>query len=156
MYILASGFWHHGFVFYFKVGIGDVCVYVLLCLCWLLCSWKVPTWVQINKYTMENIKDYIVFLWNVVQIPLHKFKFLDKRHFVDHGVFAFSSLSLFYICVSSTHSVFPALLCQKILSPYDKWPQLINTTGLDKQYTLSILTTLDEPIYFSLQKKANT
>ena len=70
-----------------------------------------------------------------------------------------SLLSLFYTCVSSTHSAFPALLCQKVLSPFGEWPQLINTTGLDKRYTLSILTTLDDPekpVYCSLQEEANT
>ena len=54
---------------------------------------------------------------------------------------------------------FSALLRRRALGPFGERPQLINTTGLDKRYTLSILTTVDdpvEPVYCSLQEDANT
>jgi hypothetical protein len=48
-------------------------------------SWKVPTVVQLHKFTNENIERYINYVVFVAGIPLRRLKFVDEIHFVSRG-----------------------------------------------------------------------
>jgi len=48
-------------------------------------SWKVPTVVQLHKFTPENISRYVNYLVYVAGIPLHRLKFTDEIHWISRG-----------------------------------------------------------------------
>ncbi len=65
-------------------------------------SWKVPTVVQLHKFTPQNIERYVNYLVFVAGIPLNRLKFADEIHFVSKGILPrlplVSSFSLFFFC----------------------------------------------------------
>jgi hypothetical protein len=55
-------------------------------------SWKVPTVVQLHKFTEDNLTRYVNYLVFAAGIPLHRCKFCDEIHFISRGdLFLFNS-----------------------------------------------------------------
>lgn len=48
-------------------------------------SWKVPTVVQLHKFTPDNISRYVNYVVYVAGISLERLKFVDEIHFVSRG-----------------------------------------------------------------------
>lgn len=48
-------------------------------------SWKVPTVVQLHKFSDENIERYINYVVFVAGIAIHRLKFVDEVHFISRG-----------------------------------------------------------------------
>jgi hypothetical protein len=66
-------------------------------------SWKVPTVVQLHKFTPENIQRYINYVIFVAGIPLRRLKFADEIHFVSRGTFPLYP-SLFPVRIFSSNN----------------------------------------------------
>jgi len=49
-------------------------------------SWKVPSFVQINKYTVENMNYYGYFLLFLKGVAPQRLKFIDESHFVSKNL----------------------------------------------------------------------
>jgi len=46
-------------------------------------SWKIPTLVQLNKFSPKNKQAYAHYLASVLNIPVEKLKFMDESHVVE-------------------------------------------------------------------------
>ena len=60
-------------------------------------SWKVPTVVQLHKFTPENIERYVNYVFFAAGIPLHRLKFADEIHFISKGTAQPSPRPLFSV-----------------------------------------------------------
>lgn len=51
-------------------------------------SWKVPSRVQVLKFTLENIITYAAFAVGMQYLDWNKLKFLDESHIVSRGMYS--------------------------------------------------------------------
>jgi hypothetical protein len=58
-------------------------------------SWKVPTVVQLHKFTPDNMARYLDYVIFMRSIPLHRIVFTDESHFCSRGAIS-SALTLHY------------------------------------------------------------
>jgi len=98
-------------------------------------SFKCPEFKQINKFSASNIRCYVNFLLEIRQIPWSKLKFLDEAHIAAKD-----------------------LRAPKGLGPKGKKVFRITATPLDVRYSLTLLTTLSDPvpIVVDLREESNT
>jgi len=98
-------------------------------------SFKVASYRQIQKFTMENITYYGVYLTNICRIPFLKLKFLDESRFVSRR-----------------------LQRRRGIAPIGQRLRVVNGQPLVESYSLIIMTTLSghTPIAFSEPTSATT
>jgi len=49
-------------------------------------SWRIPTKVQINKFSQQNLLRYAVYIDSIQSIPWDKLKFMDEAHIVSRSL----------------------------------------------------------------------
>lgn len=49
-------------------------------------SWRVPTRVQLNKFSLANKKYYAHFIASIMDIPVDRIKYMDEAHVVERVI----------------------------------------------------------------------
>jgi len=98
-------------------------------------TWKVPTYVQLNKYTESNLTYYGYYLLFLKRIDSSRLKFVDESHFVPR-----------------------ALRKKKVVGMRNQrvWIQVKDLHG--KHSSMTLLTSLvhEIPVYFNWRVQSNT
>jgi hypothetical protein len=98
-------------------------------------SWKIPSHVQLQKFTAKNIRRYVNFIVWVLSVPWTHLKFLDEAHFVSRGI-----KSRFFHNLRDIE-----LYRQKAVSPIGCPIVVLESTQLDLSFTVTLMTTLTKP-----------
>jgi len=99
-------------------------------------SYKVPSHIQLQKYSEANCRYYAQFLLAIQGIEWTKLKFLDEAHFVSRDLFN-----------------------RKAWGPVGKRCFVYHRGNLSASFSMTMLTSLSEPedpLFISLRSKSNT
>jgi len=98
-------------------------------------SWKKPEYIQLQKYTEENVKRYKDYAEWIVNQDLSKVKYMDEVHFVSKNVSK-----------------------NKVLSPIGQKKILMRQEHFAETYSATCICSLSEedPTYINLREDSNT
>lgn len=106
-------------------------------------SWKVPTVVQLHKFTPENIQRYLNYIVFVAGIPLRRLKFADEIHFVSRGTLSPFALPPFLSSPSILilHNMLD-LSAAKVLGPVGQRVHVLSRHWLNVRVHVTFFTNL--------------
>lgn len=49
-------------------------------------TWRIPTRIQLHKYSIANKKNYAHYISSIMQVPVEKIKYMDEAHVVERQI----------------------------------------------------------------------